>query len=211
MTKHRLRREKAEDELAFSRIVAFSDGVFAIAITLLVLQLDVPTGAHSSSQLWGELKDESGDFLAYGISFAVIGRLWVTHHRFFSSVKSFDGGLLGLNILYLALVVLVAFTSQLLGEYGHLSVSVVLYAVNLVLVLGTSALMTTFAFRRGHLILGKVDEVVDGRNSALWAAGVFLLSVPVAFISPALGMYFWLLNIADPTKRRYRSHAEAGG
>ncbi len=209
-TRRAQRRERAEDELGFSRIVAFSDGVFAIGITLLVLQLEVPAGAHSSSELWHELKNESGDLLAYGISFAVIGRLWVTHHRFFSVVKSFDSGLLALNIFYLALVVLVAFTSQILGEYGDLSVSVVLYAVNLVLVLGVSALMATFVLRRDHLLPGTAEEIRAGRDASLWAAGVFLFSIPVAFLNPAAGMYFWLLNIADPTQRRYRGDGDTG-
>jgi hypothetical protein len=80
---------REENEVEFSRIVAFSDGVFAIAITLLVLNLSVPEHIHGddlNEVLW----EQRQDLLAYVISFAVIGRFWIVHHRFFASVVGFD-------------------------------------------------------------------------------------------------------------------------
>ena len=61
----------------------------------------------------------------------MIGRFWVLHHRFFGEVRAFDGRLITLNIFYLACIVLIPFSSQLLGEYGGEAAAVVVYAVNL--------------------------------------------------------------------------------
>lgn len=95
-------KRRTENEIEFGRIVAFSDGVFAIAITLLVLNLNIETGL-TEGQIDNALWAQREFFLAYAISFAVIGRFWLVHHRFFSEVEAFDGRLIGLNLLYLYL------------------------------------------------------------------------------------------------------------
>ena len=104
--------------------------MFSIAITLLVLNLGIATTCltgKSAHALW----DQREKLLAYAISFAVIGRFWLVHHSFFSEVKAFDGRLIGLNMFYLGWVVLIPFSSEVLGEYGGATAAVVLYAVNL--------------------------------------------------------------------------------
>src|ERR687897_1756045 len=84
-------RHRDEWGIEFSRIVAFSDGVFAIAITLLVLQLNIPEHLPAGSTLFEEIGDQDGDLPAYAISFAVLGNRWLAHHRFFAAVERFDG------------------------------------------------------------------------------------------------------------------------
>src|SRR5918996_1050051 len=118
-------RHRDEWGVEFSRIVAFSDGVFAIAITLLVLAFQIP---ENSPDIVHSLLNQRGDLFAYALSFAVLGRLWLAHHRFFSVLERFDGTLMGLNLLYLAWIVLVPFTSEVLGDYGDDSAGVILYA-----------------------------------------------------------------------------------
>src|SRR4029078_11787527 len=102
-------RHRDEAEVEFNRIVAFSDGVFAIAITLLVLALTFPPHL---SHLRRALLNNQDDFIAYAISFAVLGRYWLAHHRFFSSLERFDGRPMALNLLYLPCLPVVPFTSQ---------------------------------------------------------------------------------------------------
>ena len=106
MTREQTAKRRAENEIEFSRIVAFSDGVFAIAITLLVLNLGVPEHIRHDD-LWPVLREQGQDLFAYGLSFAVIGRFWVVHHRFFGDVTGFDGRLIALNLFYLAWIVLI--------------------------------------------------------------------------------------------------------
>lgn len=113
MARERTVRQREGNEIEFSRIVAFSDGVFAIAITLLVLSLEIPEHLHHES--FGEaFWDQRRDLIAYALSFAVIGRFWVVHHRFFGEVTGFDSRLLGLNIFCLAWIVLASIPLALL-------------------------------------------------------------------------------------------------
>ena len=100
MRREETAKRREENEVEFSRIVAFSDGVFSIAITLLVLNLGIEKGL-ASGEVAHELLDQWESLLSYAISFAVIARFWLTHHRFFGEVTAFDSRLISLNMLYL--------------------------------------------------------------------------------------------------------------
>jgi uncharacterized membrane protein len=195
------RRTRHEHEIEFSRIVAFSDGVFAIAITLLVLQIEVPQGIGSHGDLADALLDQSGDLFAYAISFAVIGRFWYSHHRFFGEIRGFNAWLIALNLTYLGCMVLIPFSSEVLGEYGDRSAAVVLYAANLAIVTLLAAALTTYAVRAGLTTPGLDEEIGAGRDGTLYAAGVFVASIPVALVAPGVAPFTWLALFLDPTGR----------
>jgi uncharacterized membrane protein len=184
------------ESVDFARIVAFTDGVFAIAITLLVLSLEVPPGLAGHA-LNNYLEDSWPQLFAYFLSFAVIGRFWITHHRAFGMLHDFDRRLLALNLLYLSLIVLIPFASELLGDYGDVTAAVVVYAT----VVGSAALLSSLMLRH---TLGQGHVHADSRESAreisaglLRAAIVFYVSIPIAFISPLAGQLTWLLLLAD--------------
>jgi uncharacterized membrane protein len=195
------RREAAkgreENEVEFSRIVAFSDGVFAIAITLLVLELNIPDTLSGHDAVWNWIWDEREKFLAFAISFAVIGRFWIVHHRFFSEVRAFDNALLSLNLLYLGTIVLIPFSSQVLGEYGGETTSVVVYAANLAAVILVGFWMMNRAHRAG-LTNADAEARREGAVRAGYIAAVFLASIPVAFLAPSLAQLMWLVLFFDP-------------
>lgn len=193
-------KQRAENEIEFSRIVAFSDGVFAIAITLLVLQLSVKPNVPNH-ELGKALLDERQDLFAYAISFAVIGRFWLVHHRFFGDVTGFDGRLIVLNLFYLAWIVLIPFSSQILGDHGGAEAAVILYAVNLVGVILAGVLLFADARRAG---LSKVSaaQARSGERSALAIAAIFLLSILVALFSPELATWCWLALFFVPIAGR---------
>lgn len=193
-------KQRAENEVEFSRIVAFSDGVFAIAITLLVLQLGVAPQV-SNHELGKALLDERQDIFAYAISFAVIGRFWVIHHRFFGEVIRFDGRLIALNLFYLAWIVLLPFSSQVLGDHGGSEAAVILYAINLIGVILAGLLMFADA-RRAGLTRTSPEEARAGTRSALIVASVFAISIPVALIEPHLAPYCWLALFLGPVLGR---------
>ncbi len=183
-------RHRDEAEVEFNRIVAFSDGVFAIAITLLVLGLTVPP---HKSDLRRALLNNQDDFIAYAISFAVLGRYWLAHHRFFSALERFDGRLMALNLLYLACIALVPFTSQVLGDYASHTESVVLYAINMIAVSGSFYAQLVYSSRAG--LVRAEARPFERRNAGpinLVVMGVFALSIPVAFVSPLAATLMWL-------------------
>jgi uncharacterized membrane protein len=199
VARERISKQREGNEIEFSRIVAFSDGVFSIAITLLVLNLGIPkdlANGEVASALW----DQRENFFAYALSFAVIGRYWLVHHRFFSQVTAFDGRLIALNMLYLGWIVLIPFSSEVLGEHGGQSAAVILYAANLTGVVLIGMLMSADARRAG---LTSIDLAAHGeqRWRSIYIASVFLLSIPVAVVAPNIAPYMWLALFFDPAGR----------
>jgi uncharacterized membrane protein len=195
-------RHRDEAEVEFNRIVAFSDGVFAIAITLLVLGLTIPGHLEDPKQA---LLDNKGDFLAYAVSFAVLGRYWLAHHRFFSALERFDGRLMVLNLFYLAWIALVPFTSNVLGDYGDTRAAAVLYAINLMLVSASFYAQLVYS-DRNELLRPEAREFERRENGpiTLVVIGVFAISIPLAFLSVLLAELMWLLTffVGRPVTRR---------
>ena len=191
MARERVAKNREEHEVEFSRIVAFSDGVFSIAITLLVLELKLPQHLEHG-EIWDSLWDQREQFLAYGISFAVIARFWLVHHSFFSEVKAFDSRLIRLNMLYLAWIVLIPFSSQVLGEYGGTLPAVVVYSANLAVVVLIGQWMAWDARRSG---LAEADAQTERESfvRSMFIAAVFLGSIVIALFEPSIAPYIWLL------------------
>jgi uncharacterized membrane protein len=208
VARERTAKRREGNEIEFGRIVAFSDGVFAIAITLLVLNLNIDPGLPKD-ELADILWDQRENFIAFAISFAVIGRFWLIHHRFFSEVHSFDGRLLSLNLLYLGCIVLIPFSSQVLGEYGGQTPAVVLYSVNLAAVVLVGLLMSDSA-RRRDLTSADDETHRETRTRSAYVAGIFALSVPLAFVAPGVAPYLWLALFFDPAARLATRTASRG-
>jgi uncharacterized membrane protein len=190
-----------KETIEFARIVAFTDGVFAIAITILVLGIDVPEELPDED-LHGFLVDSWPQLFAYFLSFAVIGRHWVSHHNVFAMLQNFDHKLMALNLVYLSLVVLIPFPTNLIGEYGSETDAVVLYAF----VIATSAmlswLMLRYALRRRLIHPDSVAAAHEVSRATLEPAIVFYLSIPVAIFSPVLAQLSWLLLILSGRRAR---------
>jgi uncharacterized membrane protein len=191
VARERKARKREEHEVEFSRIVAFSDGVFSIAITLLVLNLTIDPGIPRD-ELAQKLWDQHEALLAYAISFAVIARFWVVHHSFFSEVRAFDSRLIALNMLYLGFLVLIPFSSQVLGDYGGQLPAVIVYSANLAAVVLTGQWMSWDARRAG---LTAIDAETARENliRGFFIAGVFLISIVVALFDASIAPYIWLL------------------
>jgi uncharacterized membrane protein len=194
-----------------SRILAFTDGVFAIAITLLVLQIEVPQGLTSNSGFLNELDDMLPDFIAFVISFIVIGIFWINHHRLMRMVKEYDSLLIGLTMLYLGGIVLLPFSTQLIGEYGtEVTLSAVFYILNLALVAAAQALMirTILKHRLGDPDYGW--DLESSLKSSWYMAGVFLATAPLALLIGAWTPVLWLILLRfDPFQRERISRYES--
>jgi uncharacterized membrane protein len=99
------------------RVEAFSDGVFAVAITLLVLNIKIPGQSLDNKDLWIALGREWPMYVAYGTSFATIGIMWLNHHRIFVHIRRTDTVLILLNLLLLSIIVFIPVPTDLLAEY----------------------------------------------------------------------------------------------
>ncbi|WP_101297294.1 TMEM175 family protein [Halegenticoccus soli] len=190
----------AEHEKGVDRLIGFSDGVFAIAITLLVLNIEVPDGLPPGTSAAAFVLAEWPDIVSYVISFLIVGNYWVIHHRVFQRIVRYDWKLLWLNIGYLLLVAFVPFTTALLGDYtGQFAVA--LYAGTLAAIGVVFAVLWWYAASHKGLTRRPLDreQVRYGVLKSLVPSAVFAFSVGLSFYSARLAMYSWLLLLAsDP-------------
>ncbi len=177
------------------RIVLFSDAVFAIAITLLALQLTVPNVA--AARLGHALAGLGATYASYAISFAVIAIYWVAYHRDMHFVDRFDGKLLVLNLLFLASIAFLPFPTAVQGRYGTESrVSVVFYAAALAVTgLLLSAMWAYASSPRRKLVGSRLTPEI--RRYYLYrgfsAPLIFGASIGIAFLSTNAAVYSWIL------------------
>jgi uncharacterized membrane protein len=176
-------RKGAFGLLPTTRLEAFSDGVFAIAITLLVLELHVPEGGDD---LLRELGAQWAHYLGYFVSFAFIGGVWMGHSNLTRFVKATDQVMMGLNLVLLLFVSLLPFTTSLfathLGEGGQ-HVAVVIFGLNLTL----ASLMVSVMFRYAASTEGVASD--DAADRELRAFGrQRRTSVIVQAVATALGL-----------------------
>jgi len=180
------------------RVLAFSDALFAIAMTLLVVGIGIPSLADGGDE--SELLDKLGDLLpefsSFFISFAVIGRYWLAHHQFFSRVRTLDSGIIALNLVYLVFVAFLPFPTGLLGNYFENPVSILLYAPTVACISFMEVVLFRHAHRHGLLTVEIPEDVYRwGSLMSLSPVLFFLVSVPVAFVSTVLAVACWFLAI----------------
>lgn len=148
-----------ERSFELERLVFFSDAVFAIALTLLAIELRVPTlTVETSDELLRAIYGEWPKFLAFAMSFWIVALYWRTHHRYFRYINRFDNGLIGRNLLLLFSIVCIPFTMSVLGEYGNLSSASWLYALNMSVLGLSSAWMWHYATVNYRLVSPALDK-----------------------------------------------------
>jgi uncharacterized membrane protein len=170
------------------RVEAFSDGVLAVAITLLVLDLHVATGGKES--LAHQLADQWPSFAAYVVSFFVIGVIWVNHHALFSLLAKVDRTMLFYNLLLLMFVTTIPFTTATLaanlrGDIGDVRVAVLLYGVSMEgMSISYRAILHRMVYR--NLLLHPVDEPTGRRAINRFGLGtlVYPVVVVIGLFSP---------------------------
>ena len=190
----------APEEPSPARIEAFSDGVFSIITTLLVLDLRVPREAMLRGQpLLSALADQWPLYVAFAVSFLQVGVVWANHHTMFHHIKKSDHVLLGLNLLLLMCIAVLPFTTALLSEYARsnlpdLRVAAFIYSA----VLGVAGIFFVLIWRHADR-RGLIQPHTDEHRIA--ALGLHWMFVPLfygvafllVFVNPYLGMSVYLL------------------
>lgn len=177
------------------RLEAFSDGVFAIVITLLVLELDVPP---AGARLWEELLHGWPAYLSYIVSFAFIGGSWIAHSNMTRFIKAADAGLMGLNLLLLLFVSFLPFTTSLMATHltdtgQHLAV--VLFGANLTLGAGLLNVLVRYSARSAGLAADDVaeEELAAFEKERRLALALLVVATVVAVFLPVVALVVFLL------------------
>ena len=180
-----------------SRLEALSDGVFAIVMTILVLQLggSAISDAETATQLEAALLAQWPTFVSYAISFLVVGLYWVSHHTYFTFIGEVNETQLWLNLLFLFCLSLIPFAAEVLGDHPDFRAGAVLYGLDLAACTGALYLNWEYAWNRGRVLVKDSGVVVVKRfrRRTLRAAVFYLLAAGVAWFSPMTGFYLYIV------------------
>ncbi|MEP6903149.1 MAG: TMEM175 family protein [Actinomycetota bacterium] len=180
-----------------SRVEAFSDGIFAIIITLLILEIKVPhIVIHESiGELAESLYELTPKFIAWVISFLTVAVIWVNHHRIFERVKNINNAVFWLNANLLLWVSFIPFPTALMGDYPNNKLAVSFF--------GLSSLMMGIAFTIFRVYMWKNPEITidftkeelwqEVRNVLLFGPLLYILGAATAWIHPYIAFAFYAL------------------
>jgi uncharacterized membrane protein len=204
--------QRAERDTALERTIFLSDGVFAIATTLLVLTIGIPGGSQARGLpkvLIGLLWPSTA---MYALSFIVIGIYWMAHQRIFHYITRSDGGLLWLNVLFLLTVAFLPVPTNVIGRFGELTAAAIFYALSLTATGLVLLALWRYASAHHRLVDAKLDAAVithQTRRLLIAPPGIALVSIGLAFVSPHLAEASWLfIGVAIYLyERGFRRHA----
>jgi uncharacterized membrane protein len=187
---------------SLERLVFLSDAVFAIAMTLLALDVRLPAGLElgTNEALVSALGDIGPQILAYVISFVVIGAFWMGHYRTFRVLTAADGRLMWLNLAFLLCIALLPFPTSVVAAHGDLAAAVILYATFAGITGLLSALVWVYAASVAHLARPTVTPQLARHITymALTVPALFLASIPIALANPLLAEVSW--GLAGPVQ-----------
>jgi len=196
------------ERIGKSRLEALSDGIFAIAMTILVLSLtDTPVPQDLSSTPFHDLFVALySPFLFFVIAFFILAGYWLAHHRIISSIEFASERLIWINILFLFFIVLIPFSTWVSGDYPDFLPTVLLFHLNLLV----ASLILTFMWyyiRRnfGKFSPGEERHSGEGLERAFTIHAVILLAIAVSFISPHASMWcYMLMPVSLIVQKRFR-------
>ena len=170
------------------RMETLVDGIFAIAMTLLVLNLSIPQLTHSMSNITieNQLISLIPKFFTYALSFILLATFWRINHQQFYRIKRIDNTLVWITVIWLLFVALVPFSTSLVGEYGSVQISEIFFDVNMFLIGVLSALSWYYATEKGFTDKKLTNEKIHKiRKLNLIFPVVALLAIGATFITPS--------------------------
>ncbi len=194
------KHDKERMVFQMERFIFFSDAVFAICITLLIIEIKVPDLPNPTDKLlWHSLSEMSLRFLGFIISFGIVGHYWSVHHRIFGYALKYTTSLLWLNLGFLFTVVLLPFSAALLGEYSSdtsVKIPYAVYTLNMCL----TALMNCWLWvyisnPKRKMLTRQISRarIKLGVYRSLVIPVIFVISLLVFFIFPVVSRYILLL------------------
>lgn len=181
-----------EDRAELNRILSFSDGVFAIAITLLAFGMELP-GNMDPQTLGSEILRLLPQFGIYGLSFLIIGDAWVIHHRIFRNIVRYDRGLIWLNLLFLLCVAFLPVPSRIFGQYPTERSSIIFFSGCMIVTGIFQSFIWRYASNHHRLLNSAFNSrlILWGKIRGLIPITVQTLSIAIALFNPVWAILSW--------------------
>jgi uncharacterized membrane protein len=211
-----------DDEIALSknRIEALTDGIFAVVMTILVLDISVPQiSSHSTvggdviagTELLKRLYDLWPKILSFGISFLILAIYWMAHHRQFHYIKHSNRGLIWINIMFLMATCLLPFSTSLLGEYMDQEIAILIYGGNSIIIASLLYIQWWYATasRHGRSVDENLDPIIKTTSSRrlLFGIIVYIVAIGVSFVYIQLSVFVFAIILIPaflPNKMMHR-------
>ena len=188
-----IKHDKADEQvesllvgMGTNRIEAFSDGVFAIALTLLILDVKIPATSDITSEraLQTFLLGQGASYFSFALSVIVIGIFWVAHHGLFHYIRRANRALFWMNILFLLCITFIPFPAALLGQFSHYRTAVVIYGASLAIAGIVLDTMRWYATSQHRLVDKDLDPqlIRAARRRNLTGPVIYLLGIAISFI-----------------------------
>jgi len=185
---------KRSDEFGFGRLAALTDGIFAVAITLVAVQLTIEKPADDSARaMFDAIGAEKGAWIGFIVAFIVLARYWVANHSLFARLNAIDTTVIVLQMIYLFLIVLLPFSTRTVGDYGDNPGAVVVLAVILALLCVMETVLFGYASKAG--LLDYSPDAIEYRwamIASLMPVVTFLATIPLAWVDTSLAMVSWI-------------------
>lgn len=208
-----------ETGLSKNRIEALTDAVFAVVMTLLVLDISVPQiSSHYAAagdvaigaELLKRLFDLWPKILSFGISFILLAIYWMAHHRQFHYIKHSDRTLIWINVIFLMATCLLPFSTSLLGEYGEQQISIIIYGGNSIMISLLLCIQWWYATsRHSRLVDENLDPIIKTTSPRRLVFGmiVYLIAIGISSVYTHLSVFLFALILIPafmPNKMMYR-------
>jgi TMEM175 potassium channel family protein len=191
------------------RLEAFSDGVFAIVITLLILDIRIPV--VEPAQLGAALVDLLPQLLTYILSFFIVGLYWHLHHQVAAEIKQIDGAFIWLNLVWLLFVSVLPFPTALLGRYPLQPIPLTIYGINLILVNVTGFVILVYFQRRPTLRFTPMSAAELRAIAPIYVVvnSLYAIAIGFAWLFPWLSYTIYILVLVWVTVRSIRRASPA--
>jgi uncharacterized membrane protein len=172
-------------EVNTARLETLTDGIFAIAMTLLVLELHPPLNVLSPADFYNQVLGQWPSLLGFGLSFIILGMFWVAHQTEFKFIKKLDNTLIWLNIFYLLFVSLLPFSTALLGQYYFLQLAVVIYGLHLIVMVLLQYWTWHHSYNHAALVKEDIPQGLDRLSKRLCylAVTAYMIALLISFVS----------------------------
>jgi len=195
-------------DIKIEHVISFSDAVFAFAITLMALTIDIPDLPPdlSQSELLQRLDDSYPQLEDYIISFAVIAIFWISYHQVFNHIKGSHISMVYLNLLFLLFITLLSLTTSFVTNYASYQIPYIIYCTVVIITSSLLVLIWWYATKEYRLVdKGMHPLFIKGTFFALLAIPIiFGISVVISFIDLDIAQYFWLSIIPMNVLIRYK-------